>query len=261
MRNATHACLILLAALVFFGCPAANTENDAATQKAAERLVAILAGQFNADRGEYPRSIDELVPHYLTALPKNPFTGESMQQVPEKFFKGMSEGNIYYEPVLDSEARAYDFELTVFGSRGVLRRYTEQTAISLGLVKKAADQAGDSTGPDALSDLPLVEPVVLDFGEFYYGDQQELAVSITNRREGFLTIMGIDTGCDCIEVRLVDPSVGPGESVSLAVAMQPIKMKPGAFDYQVLISFDGGIDPVALEVKGEYLADPEEPAE
>ena len=42
MRNAIRLIPALLAALVFLGCPAANTEQDAAAVKAAERLVAIL---------------------------------------------------------------------------------------------------------------------------------------------------------------------------------------------------------------------------
>ena len=245
---------ILVSAAILTACPAGSPEKERAAREGAERIVKVLTGSYFADLRIYPRSLDDLIPAYLTALPENPWTSQPMKQVPKKFIRGVSEGNLYYMPVLSGEAVAYDFELIVFSDRGVLQTWSAASAAGLGVA--AAPEPDGEPEPDLLEDLPLVEPLKLDFGGFYRSSSPEMSVSVTNRRESFLTIVGVESGCECVTVKDYRAVIPGGESASLIVAVEPAGLKFGEFSYALLISFDGVDEPAALEVFGELLPAP-----
>lgn len=46
-------------------------------------VISLALSAYRADRGEYPRTLDDLVPTYLAAVPLDPFTDKPMRYVPE----------------------------------------------------------------------------------------------------------------------------------------------------------------------------------
>jgi hypothetical protein len=61
--------------------PATTTVFEASAKAIARKettVVAIAAERFRLKHGEYPKNLDDLVPEFLAALPKDPFTGDSL---------------------------------------------------------------------------------------------------------------------------------------------------------------------------------------
>ena len=69
--------LLLLTLLVLLGaCERYDAGRDAALKETLTSMRSAIT-RFREDNGRYPRSLGELVPHYLPRIPADPFTKSS----------------------------------------------------------------------------------------------------------------------------------------------------------------------------------------
>ena len=71
--------VVIIGILVAIAIPVYNSVQGNAQQNACDATVRTLNGastMFNAEKGDFPRSVDDLVPGYILEKPSCPTTGE-----------------------------------------------------------------------------------------------------------------------------------------------------------------------------------------
>lgn len=87
--------------LLFVGTAVAIAWNSSLARKRAEPVIAAVE-RFRADHGRYPGTLNELVPAYLSSIPRGGFTWISRQywydaRRPQVYFAAMFHGVFFYD--------------------------------------------------------------------------------------------------------------------------------------------------------------------